>query len=308
MPSLRAKILTVLVRLMVKRWPRNDPAATVRRARKVFGQPEFLRSLGMRGVSIESVSDGVRGEWVRPLKQLSDGVVLYLHGGGYVSCSPQTHRPITAALARLTGASIFALDYRLAPEHPFPGALDDAVSAYQWLVKNGVSPDRIAIAGDSAGGGLAVAILVALRDTGSPLPACAVCLSPWVDLTGTCDFTNKTSCAMFAPADGIPFAQSYLNGMNADSPLASPIYADLRGLPPLLIQVSGSELLFDDAMRLNEKAASSGVECALRIYEGVPHVWQMFARIMPEARAALAEIAVFLENNWGKSTKEARRH
>jgi len=272
----------------------------VLRARRVFGQPAFLRSVGLRGAAIECVTDGIRGEWIRPAKPQSDGVILYLHGGGYVSCSPQTHRPITSCMARLTGCSVFALDYRLAPEHPFPAAADDAVAAFHWLVKNGSRPGRIAVAGDSAGGGLTIATMVRLRDEGSPMPACGVCLSPWTDMSGACDFTNKTSCAMFTPEDGAAFAKIYLNGAKPDSPFASPLYADLHGLPPLLIQVSGSELLLDDSLRLNEKAASAGVSTSLRVYQGVPHVWQMFTRWLPEAQSGLAEIAIFVKRNFAE--------
>ena len=159
-----------------------------------------------------------------------------------------------------------------------------------------VKPGNLALAGDSAGGGLVIATLARLREQGLPLPACGVCMSPWVDLTGEFTCTNQTSCAMFFPRDGLQFAKVYLNGASARSTLASPLLADLKGLPPLLIQVANSEMLYDDAVRLNEKAAASGVQTSLRVYDRVPHVWQMFGGVVPEADQALDEIADFVRS------------
>jgi len=253
-----------------------------------------------RGVAIEEIPGDIAGEWLTPENFRSyDPVLLYLHGGGYVSCSPQTHRPITTALARLLGWRVFSLAYRLAPEHPFPAAVDDAFNCYQWLMACGFKPEHIAIAGDSAGGGLTMATMLRLRDEGSPLPACAACLSPWVDLTGESKPTNTDSCAMFVAEDGPAFAKVYLNGASAKSPLASPLYAELTGLPPLLVQVSSTEMLFDDSQRLHDKALASGVESKLHVYPSVPHVWQMFAGVMPEADQALKEIADFMMEKVG---------
>jgi len=292
-----------LVRAIVKHWPVNDSAAMVRRARRLFGQPKLLGFRQTRGMKIEQVDGDVRGEWLTPAKLIfPDSVLLYFHGGGYVSCSPRSHRPITAALARLIGCRVFALDYRLAPEHPFPAAVEDAVEAFQWLVESGINPEQIALAGDSAGGGLAIVTLVRLRDEGAALPACAACISPWTDLSGDFTCTNQTSCAMFFPADGMAFARTYLNGTSGRSPLASPILADLHGLPPLLIQAADSELLYDDAVRLNQKATERGVESTLHIYRGLPHGWQMFAGVVPEANQALNEIADFVRQKLGNKT------
>ena len=284
-----------MVRAIVKHWPVNDSAAMVRRARRLFGQPKLLGLRQARGMKIEQVDGDVRGEWLTPAELIfPDSVLLYFHGGGYVSCSPRSHRPITAALARLIGCRVFALDYRLAPEYPFPDAVEDAVKAFQWLVRSGINTEQIALAGDSAGGGLAIVTLVRLRDQGATLPACVACISPWTDLSGDFTCTNQTSCAMFFPADGMAFARIYLNGSSGRSPLASPVLADLRGLPPLLIQAADSELLYDDAVRLNQKAAASGVESTLHIYKGLPHVWQMFVGVVPEANQALEEISEFV--------------
>jgi acetyl esterase/lipase len=279
----------------------------VRRARRVFGYGGFLDFLHTRGLKLEAVDkDGVRGEWVfSGLAASPDHVLLYLHGGGYVSCSPRTHRPITTALARLAQCRVFALDYRLAPEHPFPAAVDDAVAAFLWLLGMGISPGRIAVAGDSAGGGLALAMMLRLRSQGIALPACAVCLSPWVDLTGANAYSNVRSCAMFKPPDIISFAGLYLNGVSAETPDASPIFADLKGLPPLLIHASSTELLLADAVRLHEKASGQGIESKLHVYPGLPHVWHVFIGTIPEARHALTEIANFARNAWDPSQPRA---
>ena len=277
MPSVRGRLANILVKLVVKRWPQDNPTALVRRARRIFGEPKLPGFGQLRGVKIEQLSQDVRGEWLTPDQlRLPEAVLLYIHGGGYVSCSPRSHRPISGALARRIGCRVFSLDYRLAPENPFPAAAEDAVKAAQWLMASRVKPGNLALAGDSAGGGLVIATLAQLRELGLPLPACGVCMSPWVDLTGEFSCTNTTSCAMFFPRDGLAFAKVYLNGASARSTLASPLLADLKGLPPLLIQVANSEMLYDDSMRLNEKAAASGVQTSLRVYDRVPHVWQMF--------------------------------
>jgi acetyl esterase/lipase len=295
-PSLRARIATRMVRVVVKHWARGNPEAVVRRARLVFGYPGFLTFVHSYGVKIEKVeAQQVRGEWVCPTSCPSpDRVVLYLHGGGYVSCSSRTHRPVTTTLARLAQCRVFALDYRWAPEHPFPAAVDDAAAALLWLVENGAAPAKIAVAGDSAGGGLAIATMLRLRERGHALPGCAACLSPWVDLTGAGKYRNAGSCSMFQPRDITTFAGLYLHGASPELPEASPVFADLHGLPPVLIQVSGTELLLDDALRLHEKAISCGVKSTLSVFPELPHVWQILFGLVPEARAALQQIANFI--------------
>lgn len=295
-PSRNAKIASRLVKLVVKRWPRGKPHAIVRRSRKVFGLGSIFSGLHTRGTLINSVQEnGVRGEWVVPNNCSSpDKVVLYLHGGGYVSCSPRTHRAITCSLARMAGCRVFALDYRLAPEHPFPSAVDDAEDAYKWLLNQGIKHEAIAFAGDSAGGGLVIATLVRLHQKQLQLPACGVCLSPWVDLTGACKYRNAKSCAMFRSTDVGAFAFLYLGDAVPELPEASPVFADLHGLPPLLIQASSTELLLDDAARLHEKASACHVHSTLSIYPGVPHVWQVFIGLVPESRQALMEAAEFI--------------
>jgi acetyl esterase/lipase len=295
-PSLQGRIIASLVRLIVKRWPRGDYEKLVRRARRLFGLPSWLSFLVSRDVTYEGVQGGdLCGEWVVPeANYYEEKVLLYLHGGGYVSCAPRTHRPITASLARLMYQRVFALDYRLAPEAPYPAAVDDAERAFAWLMEIGVKSKNISIAGDSAGGGLVLALLLRLKARQQPLPACAICLSPWVDLTGAASYGNVESCAMFRPEDVSSFSELYLNGKSPRSPEASPIFGDLHGLPPLLIQTSTTELLFDEAVRLHEKALKSGVESTLCAYPGLPHVWQMCIGIIPEAGEALREIAAFV--------------
>ena len=295
-PSLQARIITPLVRLVVKRWPRGDNQKLVRRARRLLGLLRWMGPLVSRDVTYEEVqSADLRGEWVIPeANYYEERVLLYLHGGGYVSCMPRAHRPITAALARLMYQRVFALDYRLAPEAPHPAAVDDAARAFAWLMEIGVKPQNIAIAGDSAGGGLVMATLLRLKARQQPLPACAICLSPWVDLTGAASYGNSETCAMFRPEDVSAFAELYLNGKSPRLPEASPLFGDLHGLPPLLVQASTTELLFDEAVQLHEKAKKSGVDSTLRAYPGLPHVWQMWVGIIPEAGAALREIAAFV--------------
>jgi monoterpene epsilon-lactone hydrolase len=295
-PSLLARMVTRVVRLVVKRWPRGDYEALVRRARRLFGLPTWMSFLISREVTYEEVhGPDLCGEWVIPeANYYEENVLLYLHGGGYVSCTPRTHRPVTATLARMMYQRVFVLDYRLAPEAPFPAAVDDAARAFAWLMEIGVKPENISIAGDSAGGGLVIATLLRLKARQQPMPACAVCLSPWVDLTGSASYGNAESCAMFRPEDVSAFAELYLNGASPRRPEASPLFGDLLGLPPLLIQCSTTELLFDEATLLHEKAKKSGVNCTLRAYPGLPHVWQMFIGLIPEANVALQEIARFV--------------
>jgi acetyl esterase/lipase len=222
-------------------------------------------------------------------------VLLYLHGGGYFACSAETHRPITAFFA-LHGFRVFAPDYRLAPENQFPAAVDDAVAFYRALLSAGHVSDRIVVAGESAGGGLALSLMLALRAAGLPLPAAAVLFSPWTDLAATGDSirTNTHRCAMFDGA-GVAFsARYYLGDTDPRNPLASPLYADLAGLPPLLIHVGADEVLRDDSTRLAERARAAGVPVELKIWPVVPHAWQLAPHLIPEARQSLRESAAFL--------------
>jgi acetyl esterase/lipase len=242
---------------------------------------------------------GVRAEWIVPPGAAAERVLLYLHGGGYVLCSVSTHRDLISRIARAAGMRALGVDYRLAPEHPFPAAVEDATAAYRWLISHGTAPERIAIAGDSAGGGLTLASLVALRDAGDPLPAGAVCLSPWVDLEGIgASHTTKAAVDPFVSKEMTQFlAQQYLGGRDPRTPLAAPLYADLHGLPPLLIQVGTAEILFDDATRIADRAKAAGVQVSLDVWDDMIHVWQLFAPLLPEGQQAIERIGAFIREH-----------
>lgn len=240
---------------------------------------------------------GITAEWLTPPGS-GDAVVLYLHGGGYVIGSIASHRELAARIARSSSARALIIDYRLAPEHPFPAAVDDAVAAYRWLLEEGTNPARIAISGDSAGGGLTIATLVALRDMGTPLPACAVPMSPWVDLEGIGESmtTNDAIDPMVHKPGLDQMAAAYLNGADPRTALAAPLYADLHGLPPLLIQVGTAETLLDDSRRLAANARAAGVEVTLEECEELFHVFQAFPAL-PEALAATDRIGSFIRKH-----------
>jgi acetyl esterase/lipase len=222
-------------------------------------------------------------------------VLLYLHGGGYFGCSAESHRPITVFFA-LQGFRVFAPDYRLAPENRFPAAVDDAVAVYRGLLSAGYPPERIVIAGESAGGGLTLSLMLSLRSVGVPLPAAAALYSPWTDLAATGDSirTNSERCAMFCGSDVAASARYYLGDADPRNPLASPLYADLAGLSPLLIHVGADEVLRDDSTRLAEGARAAGVSVDLKIWPVVPHAWQLVPHLIPEARQSLRETTTFL--------------
>ena len=225
-----------------------------------------------------------------------DAVLLYLHGGAYISGTPESYRGLAAELARAAGVRGIALDYRLAPEHPFPAAVDDAVAGYEALLARGFAPGRIVIAGDSAGGGLAMAALVALRDKGAPLPAAALLISPWADLTGNaCSLESKAAEDPTLTAEALDIAAAhYLGGASAQHPLASPVLADLTGLPPMLIQVGSAEILLDDALALAAAAGRANAPVRLEIWPQMPHVWHIFAFMLPEGRKAIETAGAFL--------------
>jgi acetyl esterase/lipase len=223
-------------------------------------------------------------------------VLLYLHGGGYVVGTPWGYRGLVAALADASGMTTYAIDYRLAPEHPFPAAIDDAAAAFRALIDRGHDPSRIAIAGDSAGGGLTVATLLRLREAGSPLPGAAFLISPWADLgcTGP-SMTGKAAADPALTEAGLRrMAAYYLDQADPADPLASPIHADLTGLPPILVHVGTAEILLDDALRLAAAAGRDDVALTLEIWPGLIHVWHAFAFMLPEGAAAVAAAGAFL--------------
>jgi phosphinothricin tripeptide acetyl hydrolase len=257
-------------------------------------------------VKVETATiGGVPGERLTPPVTPPAAVILYLHGGGYCIGSPRSHRHLAAAIGTDAQAVVVLPDYRLAPEHPFPAAVDDAVAVYRALLAEGVAPSRIAIAGDSAGGGLTVATLLALRDARVPLPAAGVCLSPWTDLTCTAA-SYKTKAAMdpIVKVESIgEMATAYLRGQDPRTPLASPLFADLAGLPPLLIQVGSDEVLLDDAAQLAERANAAGVPTTLEVWPDMVHVWPWFLTLLDEAPAAVAAVAGFVRRSIDPATR-----
>ncbi len=234
-------------------------------------------------------ANGVPAEWVAAPNAAEDRLILYLHGGGYVIGSINTHRDLAARLSRAAQARVLVIDYRLAPEHPFPAAVEDATAAYRWLLANGADPRCTVVAGDSAGGGLTVATLVALRDASDPLPAAGICFSPWIDLEAIGEsMTSRAALDPMVQRDLVlPMAQAYLAGADPRTPLAAPLYADLHGLPPLLIQVGTAETLYDDATRLAERARAAGVDVTLEPWDDMIHVFQSFAAVLPEGQQAI---------------------
>jgi acetyl esterase/lipase len=248
-------------------------------------------------VSVEStVANGVRAEWVKAAGARPDKVILYLHGGGYLVGSPLSHRHLVAELSRACSAFALAIDYRLAPENPFPAAVEDSVIAYRWLLDQGVAPAQIIIAGDSAGGGLTVATLVSLRDQNIALPSGGVCISPWADLTNSAEsYTTRAALDPMLTREQLEaMASAYLAGASARTPLASPVFADLRGLPPLLIQVGSDEVLLDDSLTLARRAEEAGVACSLEVWEEMVHVWHFFFPLLGEAGDAIGKIGEFV--------------
>jgi acetyl esterase/lipase len=241
--------------------------------------------------------DGVPAEWVSAADVDASRAVLYLHGGGYAIGSLNTHRRLAFDISAASGARVLLLDYRLAPEHPFPAAVDDAATAWRWLLKQGLAADKLAIAGDSAGGGLAIATLVNLRDRKLGLPACAAAISPWVDLEGVgTSMTARAGADPMVQKAGLTWmAEMYLAGKDARTPLAAPLHADLAGLPPVLVQVGTAETLLDDATRIAERLHSAGGEVKLSVWPNMLHVFPLFAPILSEGMDGCREIGRFIK-------------
>jgi len=258
-----------------------------------------------RGLRVTAGTPAVPGEWLLPNGEPSDAAILYVHGGGYVACSPLSHRALTTALARGSGVPLFAVDYRLAPEHPFPAALDDVLAAYDAILARGVPASRVVVAGDSAGGGLALAAALALRARGNgPGLAGAIAYSPWTDLlaTGASIHTNAESDDMLVGAGVAASARNYARSdEDVRNPLASPLYGDLAGLAPTLLFASQSEVLRDDAVRFAERSQRCGSPAELVLEPGMPHVWPIFVDVMPEAKRAVARSVAFVARVLGGS-------
>jgi epsilon-lactone hydrolase len=252
------------------------------------------------GTAVEPAdADGVPAEWVTAAGVSGDRVLLFFHGGAYHLGSPARLRSVVARLSVAASARVLSAGYRLAPEDPFPAAVEDALTAYRWLIAGGTDARQVVISGDSSGGGLALAALVALREAGDPLPGAAVVMSPWTDLAlaGESLRTRAAADVLLTPEGAREAADWYLAGQDPRHPHASPLYADLRGLPPILIQAGDAEILRDDSARFAVAAQAAGVDVTLEIWPEMPHVWHVFAGLLPEADQAIERIGAWLREH-----------
>lgn len=293
MSSWQSRYLSAAIAKVVRRENWGGERRLTRTARALFGAPALYRWLTTLGVKcVKNVGDP--GEWIIP-KVAKRGVILYVHGGGYVSCSPGTHRPITASLARLTSRRVFSVYYRRAPESRFPAALDDVVSAYQNVLAGIPIDEPVALAGDSAGGGLALALAMHARDAGLTHPACVVVFSPWTDLEGTGNsrIGNDGKDAMFRAPNVTQFAKVYLGDASPRNPKASPLFGAASNLPPVQFHVGTTEVLLDDSVRVHEKILQTGGSSELVLNDSF-HGMQVATPILPEARQSLSIAAKFI--------------
>lgn len=256
---------------------------------------QFPHGAEVKRIDIE----GIPADWIVPANVDHEKAILYLHGGGYATGSIDSYQMLGAMLAQTTGIKVLIPEYRLAPEHPYPAAIEDAQKVYRWLLAEGYKPENIVISGDSAGGGLSVTAVLALRDANAPLPAAVVSLSPWTDLTftGQSHITQAKAEVLLRADELREWSIFYIGTESPSNPLISPIYADFHGFPPLLIQVGSDEVLLDDARMLAEKARADGAAVELHVWEGMWHVWHTLADMMPESRAAFEEIGRFIKVN-----------
>jgi acetyl esterase/lipase len=276
------------------------PAASVEESRGRYESVTPMFPMAPDVTATPETIAGVRCEWSATPLAHAKRVVLYLHGGGYVGGSVASHRHLAAEVGRAAGARALAVDYRLAPEHPFPAAVDDALAVYRHLLNSGRRSCDIVIAGDSAGGGLTVATLLAAKAAGLPQPACAFCISPWVDLecVGESMVSQAADEPMVVRAQLLDYAGLYLKGAPPRTALAAPMYGDFAGLAPLLIQVGSAEVLMDDAVRLARAAGAARVPVQLEIWPEMIHVWHFFHRTLTDARRALAQAGAFIKSHF----------
>ena len=298
--SVRAELLRGALRLLKGRRKRRDvPIATVRRRLQWLEPVVPGPSAGTRTEAVDA--DGVNAVWIA-VPEADDVCILHFHGGGYVVGTAALYRDFSWRIGRAARARVLYFDYRLAPEHPFPAALDDAVRVYRWLASR-VDPRRIVALGDSAGGGLAAGTLRRLRDEGCALPGAAVLISPWTDLalTGESLRSNAAADPMMDVTTLPALADCYLGGADPRNPYASPLYGDASGLPPTLIQVGSDEILRDDAVRMAAELKAAGCRCEIDVWPRMPHAWHLYARILPEGRTAIEHIGRFVQNVMGQA-------
>ncbi|MCB1694296.1 MAG: alpha/beta hydrolase [Pseudomonadales bacterium] len=295
--SIRAAILRFVIRRTMKKQFANIGDVVAFRERMAASgnmMPDPPDNVSVVPVT----AAGVPCEWITTDATDQNKVLVYLHGGGYVFGGPDSHRDVGWRLAEGARMRVLMVDYRLAPENPFPAAVEDATDCYRWLLDEGFKPSNIAIGGDSAGGGLTVATLVNLRNLGMPMPSAAILLSPWTDLSVSGDsvLQNADADPMLSRAALETMASHYLGDRDRRAPLASPLFADLRGLPPMLVQVGSTEVLLSDAERLTARVREAGGEAELEVWPNMPHVFQVFASRLPEGKQAIGKLSDFLVN------------
>jgi acetyl esterase/lipase len=301
MASQEAQAINEIIRAYRDSVVPDGPPPTVEQQRA--GANASMEAVGTMpdGIDVQDANaNGVPGLWITPRGAATDRVVLYLHGGGYVVQSSRTHLKLAAHIAVQSNCRVLSIDYRLAPEHPHPAAVTDALAVYRHLLDSGFAPERIAISGDSAGGGLTIATMVAARDAALPQPSAGVPLSPWVDLEGTGESMDSNAGNDFMVGRGAlaTMADLFIGNGSKRDPLAAPLYAELHGLAPLYIQVGGHETLLDDSTRLAARAARAGVEVRLDVFPEMQHVFQAFVGQMPEATEAVTRIGAYLTSRW----------
>ena len=274
-----------------------DPDIPIEKMRAFFEKEAQMVPVAEDVVCETVEMGGIPAEWISTPESSEDRILFYLHGGGYCIGSLDTHRDMVSRIARAGRARALSVEYRLAPENPHPAALEDSLAAYRALLASGADPTRIIIGGDSAGGGLTMATLISLRDAGDPLAAAAVCLSPWTDLdeTGDSAITKADVDPMIKPDGEKKMARNYAGGADLREPLLSPLYAELHGLPPMLIQVGTREVLLDDSTRFADRAREAGVDVTLEPWEEMFHVWQFFAFMLPEGKQAVDRLGEFIQ-------------
>jgi monoterpene epsilon-lactone hydrolase len=294
MSSFRGKFCRILTKYLMA--PKFNHNKTIDELRSDLESMTKLAKLPSKTRVEKIILNNISAEWICAKDAREDRVILYLHGGGYNLGSPNTHRELAANISMASGAKVLLPAYRLAPEHPFPSALEDSTSVYRWLLDTGLKGENIAIVGDSAGGGLSIATSISLRDAGAPSPASIVCISPWTDLemSGNSIKTHAAIDPMLNLQSLKIMASNYIGDADPRSPLISPIHADLKGVSPMLIHVGSDEILLDDSTRIAEKAKKAGVDITLKVYDQMWHVWHFNARLMPEAKNAIEDLGYFI--------------
>jgi len=289
--SIRARFWRFLLRKIYK-----ERSLTIQQNRAQGAQMARYFRIPREVIVARFALEGLPAAWIRPSVANSEQVLLHLHGGGYVTGSIDSHLMMCVPLAQTLQTNLLLPEYRLAPEHPFPAALEDALKTYRWLLAQGFQPQNIVISGDSAGGGLSLATVLALREAGDPLPAVVICLSPWADLTN-----SRQSHITKADVEPViktellnEWAACYSEAANLKNPLVSPVYADFHNFPPLLIQVGSDEILLDDSLALATKARADGVDVMLKVWDGLWHVWPALGSLIPESGLAFEELGEFI--------------